>query len=339
MSLLKYNGGSASTITSDPLSYSANTPVNIRLAVDFAQSFVECVVEYGSGLGSTILLYTAQTPSGSSGVFSGFGTTAVVSIRDSNSGTAKVQDMSIGFRDLYLAQNLLTQQVVRTSLDSNSSPLQHGIVYADQIAWSSGTPTGAVSLDSVPDGSSFKRIAAGDVSGANHVANLYATPWTAPHVANDGSLTAFTSVTTVSTSMAFPLATGYKLEASAWVSLGSTASQLFFIIGDDTNGIGIRWTTGGVATMLQWKAGVVNVIATLGTVTMDTNLHWYSVSVTPGATPGSSDVVTVYFDNLTSTNTTGATSTTWGSTAKWSVRLGTGTAAKMYFPRFHSTIA
>ena len=232
------------------------------------------------------------------------------------------------------------QGTITEFVDANGSYFQHGKIFADQIAFASGGATGQVSLDSVPDGATYKRVLAVDVTGTNHVSRVQSSPFGTNAIQDvTGSLTAFPSITTTSTNMAFPVAAGFKLEMSGWISLNSTASQMFFIIGDDTNGIGIRWTTAGVVAMVQWKATVVTVIATLGTITMDLNLHWCSVAVTPGATPGSADVVTVYFDNLTSTQTTGAASTTWGATAKGSVRLGTTTGGKLYQFRFHSTTA
>jgi hypothetical protein len=174
------------------------------------------------------------------------------------------------------------------------------------------TGSGSCSLDNVPDGTTYKRLNAQNINAGNNVNN----PWnnSVVFLGSDGSYQGFTGSAS-STSIAVPIAASFPIVISGWYKAGATTSNIFFLVGNETNGLGLKWTNAGVLSVVAFKAGTGTAGTTIATITRDTNWHWFSVKVTPGATPGSSDAWVIWLDGTTGSGTTGATAVTWGSTA------------------------
>lgn len=277
----------------------------------------------------------------------------------------QVQNLSIAYENTaYLKYNANTEYgaTLAANSDANGSYIRPGQVFADQIKWASGTPTGAVSLDSVPDGTSFKRVAAADITSGhvtktgstgsfvikgvgdanalsldNDVADgtTYArikaqnlnggnlgTMWNSTAIYEDsaGRYAGFVSATQYSSTDAYPIKASFPWTFSGCMVSGGSTANIFAMIGNQTNGIGFRWNTSGVVALAVFKAGT-GTFTTIATITRDTAIHWFSVKVTPGATPGTTDAYVIFFDTSTLAGSTGTTAVTWGSTANTSVQL------------------
>lgn len=332
INLYRYVGGVQSTVaTSSGSLGNLNTQyVRLRLAVDFISSSVEAVVDCAGFGGQPAWIYPAQVDG--SGPWTNFQTSGTVTVSVNASGSAgKVQNFAVNPRDLFLRASYPIYNAINPNFLVSGHALNPNVVDSQSIASNAVTSskidwgTGAiqVDLDSVPDGTTNGRVRLQNLTGGNMNTQFSNSGL---YFGADGSIAGFPNNTLVQTDVAYPIASGLTLTSSGWVQAASTSNSLFFLIGDMNNGIGLRWNSSNVVAALLFKGGATTVLSTMATITRDTNYHWVSVKLTPGSTPGSSDVYSIYFDGNNAAGTTGASAITWGSTALVSYNPGGGSS-------------
>ena len=307
--LYMYQAGVQSTIYTQAISFGGlnSAYIRLRLAVDFLNQCVEAVVD-SSGFGGVPAFFYPASVNGTT-VWVDLQTALTVTVSVNAAGTSgKVQNFMVNSRELFLQSAMPVFAAINPNYVASGNYFRSNVVQAQNVSGFTGT--GAISLDNVPDGTTYKRVAATNLTN-NNVNNPFNNAQC--YYQNDGSINMPGSPQT--TGYNFPIVAGFLLNASAWINEGGTSGAVYFLIGNETNGLGIKWTAAGALSLVTFKAGTGTAGTTFATVTRSASNHWVSVKLTPGATPGTSDAYVLYFDNNTTSGTTGSSAVTWSTNA------------------------
>lgn len=252
-------------------------------------------------------------------------------ISDGNSGTTKFSDLDIvGARAHHTALPPTVQHVINSvsgngqlnvnpagGVTSNlpysnhdasvtgtlSSSATNGLyMKANQISWKhflgdSSTDTTTNIVDAGNKRFLHAGMSTGVQTAIDSSGNLLNISWTGISVGSGGAMTGFASGGTSST-QALTLKAGHVVSFEAQFKMASTTAAQRFILGNATNGYAFGWTTGGALQIQKIVSSVVTGIQTLATVTQDTLVHSFKLTVT--VVGASSNKLEASFDNVVS---------------------------------------
>lgn len=180
-----------------------------------------------------------------------------------------------------------------------SSPTGGLYMNANQIAWKHflGDTSGDTSTSMVDTGNKrflHNAMSSGVQTAIDSSGNLLSISWSGIKTGSGGAMSGFTNTGT-SSSNSVQLATNQVITFQGQLKLAATTADFRVLLGNNTNGYGLRWATSGAVTLIKIVSGTVsNIGSSIGTVTQDTSVHSFKVTLIVGA----SNTVEGSFDAL-----------------------------------------